>query len=328
MKFSEIQQAIRVLATSSPDALSYENFIEQNKNQQWWAVQVALMQCYRLSFEFGPQQNIKLCGNQPFFIFQACLEQQFEHYINQYLLVPTKQWDFSGTADEFIIHLEKMICNHATFQHPFFTDFLTNKASFDDMRFYLAQETLPRFDDLLAMIQIGSPMQMKIELAKNYWDEMGNGIASQAHTTMFAKVKQYFKVTETFSHNNILASSLVSDNLSAMLALYREHYAKAIGFQAVTEFCVPHRFKYFIKGCRRIGVPEDILAYHILHTDIDGEHAQGWFQEIVKPLVVQYPESIKHIIQGAELKLNSSQYFFDGIIEQINKHKLSMAEII
>lgn len=135
---------------------------------------------------------------------------------------------------------------------------------------------------------------------------------------MFEKVLKHFNITTEYVLENVILPSLVSDNLSAILALYRENYAHAIGYLVVTEYCVPMRFKYFIEACRRLGVKEDVLSYHILHTNIDGEHADGWFREIVVPLIEKAPYIADKITEGAILKLNSSQYFFEWILENIS----------
>lgn len=42
-----------------------------------------------------------------------------------------------------------------------------------------------RFDDLIALAQIGFSDEPKLELARNYWDEMGNGNLEDMHTRLF-----------------------------------------------------------------------------------------------------------------------------------------------
>ena len=57
-------------------------------------------------------------------------------------------------------------------------DWLATAATLDDMKWFLTQEAAGEagFDDLVAYSQIKVPVaQAKLELARNYWDEMGRG---------------------------------------------------------------------------------------------------------------------------------------------------------
>jgi hypothetical protein len=302
---------------------TYDDLISIHEGKSFLAAQIALAHCYKYEFNFELAQKANLFGNVEFYQFRAKLEQDFKNFIQINFLAETKAWDITKPAKEYVSYLERLICEHSSFHHKFFTEFLPKTATKEDLRFYLAQESAPRFDDLLALIQIGCPLQMKMELARNYWDEMGNGNFSKVHAAMFSKLLENFNVTPEFTLEKALLSSLVSDNLSAMLSIYRENYAHAIGFLAVTEYCVPRRFKSFIEGGKRLGIQDDILSYHILHTDIDGEHAIGWFQQIVVPLIEKNPHLAKKITEGAILKLNSSQYFFDGILKKLSSPLVS-----
>src|SRR5262249_42977866 len=51
---------------------------------------------------------------------------------------------------------------------------LAAKASREDMRWFLLQEVAGEagFEDLLAMVQVKMPIPAKLEMARNYWDEM------------------------------------------------------------------------------------------------------------------------------------------------------------
>src|SRR4051794_13181939 len=63
---------------------------------------------------------------------------------------------------------------------------LARDADRDDVLTFLALEGGPDagFDDLVAACQVGLTGAPKMELATNYWDEMGNGDAGEVHTTL------------------------------------------------------------------------------------------------------------------------------------------------
>src|SRR3954471_3159567 len=63
---------------------------------------------------------------------------------------------------------------------------LARSASWDEVVTFLALEGGPDagFDDLVAACQVGLFGSPKMELATNYWDEMGNGDPDAVHTTL------------------------------------------------------------------------------------------------------------------------------------------------
>lgn len=66
---------------------------------------------------------------------------------------------------------------------------LSREAGRDEVRAFLALEGGPDggFDDLVAC-QIGLSGSAKLEMATNYWDEMGNGDADEVHTVLHERV--------------------------------------------------------------------------------------------------------------------------------------------
>ena len=63
---------------------------------------------------------------------------------------------------------------------------LAEEATLDEIRWFLDQEAAGEagFDDLVAMTQVKLPARAKMELARNYWDEMGRGNIKGMHGPM------------------------------------------------------------------------------------------------------------------------------------------------
>jgi len=135
----------------------------------------------------------------------------------------------------FLPWYRHFISTHQASNHPFYRDFLENRASPEDMRFYLAQETSldPRLDDILALMIMGTDGPEKMELTSNLWDEVGNGNQADAHATVFARTLDSAGVTQPFITSNIMLESRICGNVSAALALSKRHYYKAIGYFGV-----------------------------------------------------------------------------------------------
>src|SRR5205823_11020380 len=69
---------------------------------------------------------------------------------------------------------------------PAIYKWLARTASWPEVVHFLALEGGPdaNFDDLVATCQVGLSGSAKMELATNYWDEMGNGDLEAVHTTL------------------------------------------------------------------------------------------------------------------------------------------------
>ncbi len=74
--------------------------------------------------------------------------------------------------------------------------FLAETATFEQMKWFLRQEVAGEagFDDLLAMTQLKMPGRAKLEMARNFWDEMGRGFAKGMHGPMLARFGGLFRV--------------------------------------------------------------------------------------------------------------------------------------
>src|SRR5438067_12414063 len=74
---------------------------------------------------------------------------------------------------------------------------LAEQASYPQMRWFLEQEVAGEagFDDLVAMTQVKMPVRAKLEMARNYWDEMGRGRAAGMHGPLLSDLAHALDVT-------------------------------------------------------------------------------------------------------------------------------------
>src|SRR4029079_11981474 len=96
---------------------------------------------------------------------------------------------------------------------------LAESATMQDMLWFLTQEVAGEagFDDLLAMTQVKMPITAKLEMARNYWDEMGRGRESAMHGPLLERLATYLEIDA--QPEFVIADSLALGN--AMLALAR-----------------------------------------------------------------------------------------------------------
>jgi len=212
----------------------------------------------------------------------------------------------------YLSWLKNLARRHRVFKHPYYTEFINHQAQRDDLRTYVIQESLidGRFDDFLAMMQIGTSGAAKMEIANNFWDEMGNGKPEEVHTHLFNKIYEVFGISASEFEGAMTTNDLLAGNLAVLLCRYRSLYPEAVGFLGMTEWLVPDRFRNVVRAWERLGLPDVGIVYHRLHITIDSQHAQGWFHNVVLP-ACNSAHMRRGIARGSVWRLNSSSRHLD-----------------
>ncbi|USX55461.1 iron-containing redox enzyme family protein [Lentzea sp. HUAS12] len=220
---------------------------------------------------------------------------------------------------EFVSWLKKLARRHTVFKHPYYTDFIRDRADSEAIRRYMIQESVidGRFDDLLALMQVGTSGPAKMEIARNFWDEMGNGNPAEVHTHLFKQIFEVFDITDDELEIALTANALLSGNLAVMLCRYRSSYPEAVGFLGMTEWLVPDRFVQVVHAWDRLGLPDVGIVYHRLHITVDAQHAAGWFHNVIKPAATS-PAMRRGIARGTLWRLNSSQRYLDERMSEVD----------
>jgi pyrroloquinoline quinone (PQQ) biosynthesis protein C len=212
----------------------------------------------------------------------------------------------------YLSWLKTQARRHPVFKHPYYADFIRNHATVEDLRSYVIQESVVdgRFDDLLAMMQVGTSGAAKMEVAANFWDEMGNGNADEVHTHLFSKIFEAFDITPEELEGALTPNALLAGNLAVLVSRYRRLYPEAIGLLGMTEWLVPDRFVQVVGAWERLGLPDVGITYHRLHITVDAQHAAGWFHNVVIPAAgSRYMR--EGIARGTLWRLNSSARYLD-----------------
>ncbi|AMG30760.1 iron-containing redox enzyme family protein [Grimontia hollisae] len=174
--------------------------------------------------------------------------------------------------------------------------------------------SIVNFDDCLALMQLGTAGVIKMEIAHNYWDEMGNGKSEEVHTTLFKHVLDELEVTPEYIQQTLSTLSKSSGNLSSGLCFDREQFYKAIGYFGVSEYLAPSRFKHILKGFKRLGLSDKSSIYHDLHVSVDARHSQGWFYNVLAPLANNNQAAATEMARGAIYRLNNSARYLDAAL--------------
>lgn len=180
---------------------------------------------------------------------------------------------------------------------------LANVAGLAQMKWFLSQEVAGEagFEDLLAVTQVKIPEQAKLEMARNYWDEMGRGASKGMHGPMLARLAEHFDVD--LSSVSIVPEALALSNMMVGLALNRRYAFHSVGALGVIEMTAPARASLVNQGLKRLGIAARHRHYFALHSVLDVKHSEAWNAEVLRPLVSGNPACAQAIGEGAILRL-------------------------
>jgi hypothetical protein len=188
---------------------------------------------------------------------------------------------------------------------------LATRASLAQMKWFLAQEVAGEagFDDLVALTQVKMPVQAKLELARNYWDEMGRGRRAGMHGPLLSDLARSLGVRS--DPTTTVWESLALANLLVALALDRRYAYHSVGALGAIELTAPSRVAQVDAGLSRLGVPKAARRYFTLHATLDLKHSEAWDREVLRSLVGQEPRAAQAIAEGALMRLQAGARCFE-----------------
>ena len=157
-------------------------------------------------------------------------------------------------VDDFIDWFEELKHSGPGQGDPLFP-WLADSASRDEMLWFLTQEVAGEagFDDLLAITQIKMPVTAKLEMARNYWDEMGRGRGAGMHGPLLERLADYLSIDAR--PDRVIPEALALGNAMLALARNRRYSFQSIGALGVIEMTAPTRAGFVDAGLKRLGIP-------------------------------------------------------------------------
>lgn len=200
---------------------------------------------------------------------------------------------------------------------------LAREATLEQMIWFLSQEVAGEagFEDLLALTQVKVSVQAKLEMARNFWDEMGRGFGKGMHGPMLGRLADHFQIAPT--PETVVAESLALGNTMIALASHRRYAFHSVGALGVIEMTAPTRAGYVDDGLRRLGVPAKKRHYFAVHAVLDVKHSEAWNREVLRPLVAEDPRRARAIGEGAVMRLWHGARTFERYRREFNLDKPS-----
>ncbi|TSH83688.1 iron-containing redox enzyme family protein [Pantoea sp. paga] len=241
------------------------------------------------------------------------LEYEFRRY-------PCKLPDKNADAPSVIADLLELYHTHRASHHPLF-DFLWSEANREQFRLFFKSDSALNilFFDLVALMLPGSAPSTRAEICKNLWDEAGQGNPQHTHVELYKHLLSGCAIELAENHFTSLYSwqGYTGYNVFMLGATNRQHYYKLIGAMAMTELLDPPQYSKLVKGCQRLNIDNKHTLYYREHIEVDIDHAAGWLEHVITPLINTHPASAQEFIMGATLRLQSCADYYDSLLHKM-----------
>lgn len=219
--------------------------------------------------------------------------------------------DLPTNAKEFM-HWFEELRHSGPGQNDTLFDWLEESANHEEMTWFIRQEVAGEagFEDLTALTQIKMPTRPKLELARNYWDEMGRGNEKGMHGPMLSNLAKELNI-EPPSLEETTAEAAALGNIMMAMAMNRRYAYHSAGALGVIELTAPARALKVYHGLKRLGLSPEAQRYYLIHSSLDIKHSEAWNAEVLLPLMTENPALALPIAEGALLRLNAGRQCFE-----------------
>jgi hypothetical protein len=195
---------------------------------------------------------------------------------------------------------------------------LAEDADWDQVVEFLALEGGPDggFDDLVAACQVGLSGSAKLELGKNYWDEMGQGDPQAVHTALHDRFVAAAGIPR-IPRDELPVEALERAALGGLLATNRWLQPELLGALGLIELQAGPRCRLVLKAFDRLGAPADAYPFYVEHAQVDPIHGRDWLDKAIAPTVAEHPAWGPRILKGAWWRARVNLAFFARMHQEL-----------
>jgi hypothetical protein len=191
---------------------------------------------------------------------------------------------------------------------------LANDATWPEAVRFLALEGGPDggFDDLVALCQVGLSGEPKLELARNYWDELGNGALPAVHTVLHDRLVAAIDMPRVPLAEQPV-EALERAALGGLLSTNHWLQPEMLGALGLIELQAGPRCRKVLQAFDRLGAPTEAYPFYVEHAEVDPRHGKDWMDNAVVPAVEAHPEWGARILRGALWRSRVNAAFFTAL---------------
>lgn len=195
---------------------------------------------------------------------------------------------------------------------------LAASANRDQLLCFLGAEGGPDagFDDLVAVAQLGLGGEAKLELATNYWDELGNGLLAGIHTELHRDTCSILGVHPT-PLPRMSERALERAAFTGLLATNHWLQPELLGALGMVELQAGPRCRQVLKAMQRLGAPSEAQEFYRVHAEVDPRHGADWLTHVIEPLSQRYPAWGERFISGARWRLALNDGFLAELFGEL-----------
>jgi hypothetical protein len=193
-------------------------------------------------------------------------------------------------------------------------EWVARSATWDEVVRFLALEGGPDggFDDLVALCQVGLSGEPKVELARNYWDELGNGSLDRVHTVLHDRLVAAIDLPRVPLGEQPV-EALERAALGGLLSTNHWLQPEMLGALGLIELQAGPRCRLVLRAFDRLGAPAEAYPFYVEHAEVDPRHGKDWLDNAIVPVVAAHPEWAPRILRGALWRSRVNAAFFDAV---------------
>src|SRR5213078_50445 len=160
---------------------------------------------------------------------------------------------------------------------------------------------------------VGLDGEAKLELGRNYWDEMGNGDLDGVHTELHRKLSRAIDLPDN-PRSEQPVEALERLVLGGILATNRWLQPEMLGALGLLELQAGPRCRKVVAALERIGAGEDALDFYVEHSTVDPRHGKDWIDKAITPFEGDARWAYG-IVRGARWRSIVNTGFFDAMAD-------------
>lgn len=173
------------------------------------------------------------------------------------------------------------------------------------------------FDDLVAAGQLGLKGEAKLEMARNYWNEMGDGVSGDVHTELHTAMLANLGLPVMPDRSAMTERALERAALPGLLASNHWLQPELLGALGMVELQAGPRCQLVIKAMTRLRLPAESMRFYQVHCDIDPKHGTDWLSQVIRPTLRKHPAWHYRVIRGARWRLALNDEFLAELHERL-----------
>lgn len=203
---------------------------------------------------------------------------------------------------------------------PAVYQWLAEEATWDEIVEFLTLEGGPDadFDDLVSTCQLGLSGRPKLELATNYWDEMGNGRLEGVHTVLHDLMVEALQMPR-IDRRQQSVEALERSALGGLFATNRWLQPEMLGALGLIEIQAGPRCRKVLRAFDRVGAPADAYPFYRVHAEVDPIHGRNWLENAILPTISEHPSWGPRIVRGAWWRSQVNAAFFESVCPRFDE---------